>query len=165
MRVEPTEDFENPIGAKVYVYPIDDNTYKVSVDTDEPYKIDFESIGTFGKVFTNRYFSFTIHKETPIEDSGYYFIFNNINSLTLKYLRRMSVVLLNKKADIIRVEVEGTVPSREVDFLNELVNVYTEFGLKQKNETSENMVRFIDAQMAGIIDSLKTTSKLFTDFK
>lgn len=165
MRVEPTEDFENPIGAKVYVYPIDDNTYKISVDTDEPYKIEFESIGTFGKVFTNKYFSFTIYKETPIDDSGYYFIFNNINSLTLKYLRRMSVVLLNKKADIIRVEVEGTVPSREVDFLNELVNVYTEFGLKQKNEISENMVRFIDAQMAGIIDSLKTTSKLFTDFR
>ena len=38
-------------------------------------------------------------------------------------------------------------------------------GLSQKNRTSENTVRFIDAQLDQLVDSLDNAGKNFTEFR
>jgi len=162
----------NPKGIKVHIRPYENDKYKISVsgkifdkDAYEIIDIDFIREGTFGKLFKSDYFSFTIYKQAPSAENDYYFVFNDINETTLKYQKLLLVGLVDKNADIIKLSLEGTVPLHEVDFLNELVQEYIKFGLKQKNQTSENMVSFIDSQMEGIVDSLKRAGKSFTDFR
>ena len=63
------------------------------------------------------------------------------------------------------MQLVGSVLAREVDYLNALNRVYIEFGLKEKNRTSLNTVRFIDEQLKGIVDSLRIAGQNFTAFR
>ena len=78
---------------------------------------------------------------------------------------KLAVGLTDKTSEILKLTVRGTQPSREVDFLNELSNVYIQFGLREKNRTAENTVRFIESQLTGIADSLRITGQSFTNFR
>lgn len=162
----------NPCNVPVYIKPLDDNKYMISVDADyvssegsEVQKINFKTEATFGIPFTNEYFSFTLNSLSKSKESEYIFVFRDMDKLTLAYQKKMSVSLLNKKADMINLSIKGNLPAREVDFLNSLINEYSKFGLKIKNRISVNMVRFIDKQMLGVLDSLEIAGKSFSSFR
>ncbi|MGZ2371901.1 polysaccharide biosynthesis tyrosine autokinase [Ancylomarina sp. YFZ004] len=156
-------------GIPVHIVSLKGDKYLVKVDGEAMVngrlqKIDFEEQGKLGEVFQNTYFSFTLKGEAKSVNHTY-FTFNNQSRLTLSYLRKLGVSLTNKKADMIRLQLIGSVPAREVDYLNELSRVYIQFGLKEKNRTSLNTVRFIDQQLEGIVDSLKIAGQNFTAFR
>ncbi|MCY1635019.1 GumC family protein [Marinifilum sp. D737] len=160
----------NPTGLEIYIVPESENSYNISANGKVYSKggikeIEFSGNGQFGKLFENEYFSFTINKKKQNPSGKYYFVFNEIEGLALSYVRRLNVSLVDKKSDLIQLKIQGNKPARQVDYLNELTKVYMQFGLQQKNKTSLNTVRFIDDQLSGIVDSLKTAGKNFTDFR
>ena len=159
----------------IYIKNNGDGRYTVKVNSKtiqqgEEMIIDFEDVGVFGQKFSNRYFNFTLNEIYPenkdlINNSSYYFAFNDPDLLTLNYLKRLDVSSVNKNADLIRLKLEGQCPAKEITYLNELGQVYIQFGLTEKNLTSENTIQFIDEQLSEIVDTLKVTGDNFTNFR
>jgi tyrosine-protein kinase Etk/Wzc len=52
------------------------------------------------------------------------------------------------------VSVDDAVPQKGCDFLNKLTDVYLAYGVEQKNEDTENSLRFIDGQLEVITNEL-----------
>ncbi|MDQ2178536.1 polysaccharide biosynthesis tyrosine autokinase [Marinifilum sp. D714] len=168
--IESPVGIMNPTGLHIYVTPENESTYAISAKGEAYSKgvlkeIEFSGSGQFGKLFENEYFSFTINKKKQNASGKYYFVFNDAEGMALDYVRRLNVGLVDKKSELIQLKIQGNTPARQVDYLNELTKVYMQFGLQQKNQTSLNTVRFIDEQLDGIVDSLKTAGKNFTDFR
>jgi len=167
--VVETPGYANLEGIPVNIQMLNGNSFKVSVDGEamvngRPQKVEFEGQGKVGELFQNSYFSFTL-KGNVKELEDVFFKFNNQSKQTLAYLDKLVVSLTDKKADLIRLQLVGNVPAREVDYLNELNRVYIQFGLREKNRTSLNTVRFIDQQLEGVVDSLQVAGQNFTAFR
>jgi len=175
-RKEPFEviqmDGINLTNIPISIIQLDKYTYKIKVDGKAEYKGDevhvkFEKIAFFNKTFKNKYFQFKINTKQSKADRSkdYYFVFNDFDKLTLKYMESMVISLAEKKAELIHLRIDDSEPARGVDYLNELNWVYIQFGLIEKNKKSENTVHFIDAQLAGIVDSLKNAGQNFTNYR
>lgn len=72
------------------------------------------------------------------------------------YIARLKVAWAEVGAGIINLSLTGTIPEKEIDFLNALISVYAEQDLENKNETASRTVDFISQQLIQIRDSLRT---------
>lgn len=172
--VQEATNFINPKGIRIFITPTSGDNFTVSVDDEMvtegniKIKVKFEENASYGKPFVNKYFNFTLLKkvsgyDTP--DGKYYFVFNDLNDATLAYQKKLKVSLNDKKSDIILCTVQGEEASREVEFLNELIRVYTSGKMDFQNEAQRRSLDFINNQLAGISDSLNTAQNKFTDFR
>jgi len=171
--VQETPNFINAKGIRIYITPKSGDKYAIKVDGDiyrngTKTAIKFESSGTFGQPFVNKYFNFTLLKKVndfEAHNEDYYFIFNDLNDVVFSYMQRLGVVLKDKKGDVIECFTQSEEPERDVEFLNELVRVYTEGKMDFKNEADRRSLNFINSQLAGISDSLNTASTNFSNFR
>ena len=166
-----TNKADIPINVKV----ISEELFEISCDYDGKIdnldkKIAIKQEGKLGVPIVTPYFCFTLTKGVGNAKPGTlcYFKFNDPNRMTLSYSgksQKLTVSLTDKNAEILKLSVKGTQPSREVDFINELTSVYIQFGLNEKNRTSENTIEFIQSQLTGIADSLRSAGQSFTNFR
>jgi capsular exopolysaccharide synthesis family protein len=157
-------------GINLYVSPTGEGKYKVSVfgkatEGGQAFEVEFEQEGEFGKEFRNQYFNFILEENGHAADDGQYFRFNDLDALAKTYLEKIEVGAVNKNADLISLKLEGQSAIQEIQYLNELTNVYIRFGLQEKNLTSENTIHFIDRQLADIVDTLRVTGDNFSNYR
>lgn len=171
--VQETPNFINAKGVFIYITPKSGDNYTIKVDgkiyqngvkTD----VKFEASGTFDRPFINKYFNFTLLKKVnnvEAQSNNYYFVFNDLNDVVISYMQRLNVIVKDKKGDIIECSIQSEEPDRDVEFLNELIRVYTEGKMDFKNEADRRSLNFINDQLAGISDSLNTASTKFSNFR
>lgn len=80
---------------------------------------------------------------------------NNPTSVAASYISRLGVDWAELGAGIINLSLTGTIPEKEIDFLNALIAIYSEQDLERKNEAASRTVKFISAQLTQIRDSLR----------
>ena len=174
-KVVELQGWYNDFGIPIHFKAISDDLFEMSCNYEDKLngkirKINLKQNGKVGVPIVSPWFRFTLEKGEGKIEAGttYYFIFNDANRLTLSYsgkATKLAVNLTDKTSEVLKLTVKGTQPAREVDFLNELAKVYIQFGLREKNRTSENTVEFIDSQLAGIADSLRIAGQSFTNFR
>ncbi|WP_320168245.1 Wzz/FepE/Etk N-terminal domain-containing protein [Mangrovibacterium marinum] len=96
----------------VYIDPIDNEQYRITVDASTKIlgietEVDFEAKAKFNEPFENQYFSFTIQKTAPPEEGDFYFVFNDFDKQTLKNIDKLVVSRVNQNADLIKIEFTG----------------------------------------------------------
>ncbi len=168
IEVDPAE--RNLTEVPLYITGLNNKKYLISVNAEvnidgKDKQLNFEQVVEVGKKFSNKYFNFVLYETANNEGGNYYFQFNDLNNLALSYKKKLEVAAINKNADLISLKLEGQLPAAEISYLNELTNVYIQFGLKEKNLTSENTIRFIDQQLTDIVDTLKITSDNFSRYR
>lgn len=161
---------KNVTALPIQITPLNGEQYEIAVDGEANIngfqeEVEFSATGSYGKLFENEYFSFIIEKRKDHPTGDYVLVFNDLEDQAIGLVKNLNVSLVDKKSQLIRLQMQGSVPARQVDYLNELAKVYMQFGLKQKNQISHNTVRFIDEQLSGIVDSLKTAGKNFSAFR
>ena len=164
--------FNSP-GIALYITPISSSQYKLTVNGETTYngtkKVVHEaSTCTFGKPFDSDYFHFTItpnDTRDEILDRSYYFVFHESTEIATIYLNKLAVSLNDKKSDIIRLQLLGNQPQREIDYLNELISVYMQNKMSYQTETQKRSLLFIDSQLVGISDSLHAAGTNFSQFR
>ena len=171
--VQETPNFINAKGVIIYITPKSGDNYTIKVNgkifqngvkTD----VKFEASGTFDRPFINKYFNFTLLKKVnnvEARSNNYYFVFNDLNDVVISYMQRLNVIVKDKKGDIIECSIQSEEPDRDVEFMNELIRVYTEGKMDFKNEADRRSLNFINDQLAGISDSLNTASTKFSNFR
>lgn len=127
--------------------------------------VSFKERGKFNNPFKNAYFDFTLNKKNYLPGETYVLLFNDFNQLTQEYLRSVSINLEDKKSELINVQLVGPNPKKSADFINELNQVFISFGMKKKNQTSENSISFIDTTLVGISNSLKNAELNLSNYR
>ncbi len=83
------------------------------------------------------------------------------DSLALDYIERLEVTRLDKNMDLISICLKTTNPQKDIEYVNELEDAYIAYGIKQKNQASENTIRFINRQLAAVADTLGKNNDLY----
>ncbi len=132
---------------------------------------DIEKDLKVGQQFVHGDFSFKIElsKKNPfnknIVGNEYYFYKNSSNSLINSYTSRLEVDVSPERSSILWLWIVGTVPQKDADYLNKLVEVYIKQGLDEKNAHAVSVIEFIDSQLEGVSDSLNKTENNLQIFK
>lgn len=130
--------------------------------------IEFSQKGAFGSEFKNNHFNFTLQKNAGVQLSpgeNFIIVFNDDGELANLYRDRLDVSVGEDNSSLLYIRLRSAQPSRDVSYLNELVSVFSQYGLEEKNKTADNTLRFINRQLAGVTDSLMLASEDFTDFR
>jgi tyrosine-protein kinase Etk/Wzc len=98
-------------------------------------------------------------------NNKYFFYFNDFNSLVLSFKNRLKVQTLAESSSILWLWMTGSVPEKDADYLNKIVEVYIKHGLEEKNQVAVSTIAFIDNQLKTIIDSLTTSQDNLQNFR
>ena len=120
-------------------------------------EVNIEQVAKFGQPFTNEFFNFTLNMRNGETDQTYLLRFNNLHALTSQYMNKTKIGLEEINSDLISIQITGENPHKEADFINELNNVFIQFGMENKFQNSEKSMEFIDSQLARIEQSLGTS--------
>ena len=164
------DNSKNEVGYKLEVEPLNDNEFEISGDGEifqdgEKKNVKFKERGSYNSTFKNSYFEFVLNKKNCIPGEKYYLVFNDINEMTQKYLKDVQISLENKKSELINVQLTGSNPKKNEDFINQLNQVFITYGLKKKNQVSENSINFIDTTLNGISNTLKNAEYNLSNYR
>ncbi len=124
---------------------------------------------SFGETIETENFSFKLQKQPIFDESfigkEFLFFFHDINNLTKKRLKNLTIAPINKEASIININSKGEVARKELDFLNQLASNYIQLGLDEKNQMAANTITFINQQLQDVSDSLLTAENKLENFK
>lgn len=171
LTVEEPTTFINPKGIPLQIKTLSNDRYELRVEAkgnEVAQNINFTAEGYYNRPFVNEYFNFTLvknNKETIAPNQNYRFVFNDLNNLTQNYQKRVQISLKEKSSDIILCAISGQIPSKECEFINELIKVYISSKMKLQDEAQRRSLLFIDNQLSGISETLDSASKQFTDFR
>ena len=171
------------LGIAFHVDILDNNAFELSAKAEDvrqyiPFKktyteqtrVSFNYSGkhNFGETIEVNNFAFKIYKQPIFDESfigkEFFFVFHDIDNLTKKRLKNLTVETINKEASIIKINSNGEVARKELDFLNQLANNYIQLGLDEKNQMAANTITFINQQLKDISDSLLNTENRLENF-
>lgn len=133
------------------------NDKSFSLKSEESEK---EEVFDFGKelVFNTHHLIFEIKEEevvAPFINKEYNLIIHNPDQVARSYSGRLGIEWAEVGAGILTLSLEGTVPQKEIDFLNGLIIRYQQNDLDRKNLAATRTVAFINTQLENISDSLR----------
>jgi len=139
-------------------------------------KVSIDEEFLFGQPIKSSFFNFTIklsNKYSPDFDYegsdlytyDYFFKLNKEADLTNYFREALRISFLYKDASILELKLKGEHPEIICDFLNKLTETYLMAELEQKNQMANSTIEFIDRQISGISDSLKTAENKFQKFR
>ncbi|MDD4143471.1 MAG: polysaccharide biosynthesis tyrosine autokinase [Prolixibacteraceae bacterium] len=161
---------ENVQNVPLKIVMVNSNEYSIKVKGEanlhgNTYNLDIEETRKFGEPFLNDYFNFTLEKGTGVQGESYLLNFNNLNTLTNKFMKITQISKENINTDVISIIIEGETPGKNVKFINELNQVFIEFGIENKNKNSENSLKFVNDQLSRIQNSLEKSEKNYSNYR
>lgn len=151
---------------QVFVTILSEDEYRLEIDEN----INVDKVLKFGEQFVHELLNFNIAKRkdifkiNPIKNK-YYFIINDLNSLTNRYKSKIGISVNDKKGSVLYLTLQGEVPKKEADYLNKIGEVYVRSGLEEKNKIAENTINFIEDQLNNITDSLEIVENNLQNFR
>jgi capsular exopolysaccharide synthesis family protein len=166
--VPPTA--KNAESVLLEIVALDNKTYRIEASGETRMngylqEVNFEQVAKFGQPFANEFFNFTLNMRNGETGQTYLLRFNNLHALTSQYMNKTKIGLEEINSDLISIQITGENPHKEADFINELNNVFIQFGMENKYQNSEKSMVFIDSQLARIEQSLGTAEEKYSDFR
>lgn len=157
--------FFNPDGSFNLVLEENDITifdYKNDRVVGKKDELEINIKGKLGQVIETEDFKFIVQlideNDITIEEGKQYGfqLYTNIN-LTRIYQGKLLFTIVDKKATVINVSMETTSVQRGKDIINELIRVYSESNLAEKNHIANMTIEYIDSQLKEVSRSLNLT--------
>ncbi len=157
------------LGLSFYLKPKDNNSFILEVKgkSKNGKKINFSGEYQFNQIIQNDDFKikivptgkeFKFYKYKFSVDSPIVTAQNIINS-------NLSVSRRNKKANILDISYQDSVPMRAKEFVNELTNVYLKRNIEQKTQNATQTLKFINQQLQLLQGNLQKSQKNIEEFK
>lgn len=148
---------------------IDDRQYQVakyseSIDDIAWTKFRFNDTVAFNGInLVVRRNSFPWDK--TVEGIPLIFNYSDPANLTGSYVGRLEVSWAEEGSGVMNLNINGTNPAKEIDFLNGLISQYQLYDLEKKNQAASRTIDFISDQLVGISDSLRQVEHQLETFK
>ncbi|CAN5521122.1 tyrosine-protein kinase domain-containing protein [soil metagenome] len=115
-------------------------------------------------------FRFTAYKKdniiyNRIINNRYIFKIVNPYDLTNSYRNKLIVMPMVEDPSLLRLSLNGTIPKKEIDFLNKLTEIYRQEEVRKKNIIASKTISFIDSQLKNITDSLNFIENKLANFR
>lgn len=81
------------------------------------------------------------------------------------YQKAIEIELLDKKTPVIGLSIKDEVPERGEDVLNDLIRVYNDAALAEKNRMTQSTLDFIDQRLASLTGEVSTAEKAVEAFR
>lgn len=95
----------------------------------------------------------------------YFFQLNDLSSLVNEYQLRLKVRPTDHESRILELTTRGTVPTKETQFLNTLMNTYVQDDLNQKNQVGGKTVAFLDNEISKLAQSKTRSAASLSSFR
>ena len=160
----------NAKGGVIEVTMLNENEYNIQV-TGETHlngyaqEINIDEKLKFGEPFTNEFYSFTLNRRNGQVGEIYILLFNNLDALTNNYLEKTKIYTEQENSNIITILISGHSKQKEADFINELTNVFIEFGMDTRFARSQSSEEFIDSQLERLRNSVTSSEERFSDYR
>ncbi|MDC0303415.1 polysaccharide biosynthesis tyrosine autokinase [Flavobacteriales bacterium] len=135
---------------------------------------EMEQTVAFGEGFSNELGHFRLNKTKMFESmvigdsalsQNYTLTYRSTDLLATRYLDLLKVSEARDQASILLLALEDRKRQRGVDLLNALLNVYIQNNIEKKNQLASNSLKFIDNQLAVIIEDLENLENNIKSFK
>lgn len=163
IKIEPGF-YNNPIEVKFVDSQTLDLKYQLAKENKT---ISAKAIGGIFYVTTNQFslkFSITDAKNIRYNDK-YRIVLYHPNSFVSTYLPKINVSILNEAAKTIKITVQENDPLKAADIANTIASEFREYDKVKKQESSNNIVNYIDEQLAFIEDSLYSSENKIDNYK
>ena len=160
--------------AKTYVVDISSKNagtynFKTGKSADLEGPVDIHAVCFNDKPYENQNLKFKVKFNrdfSPIpEESAYYFIIHDLNSLAESYLKKLEVKPITRESNIVEMNLKGKVPPKEVIFMNTLMEVYVTSELQKRHQLGLKTIEFIDNQLTNVSEELKQTEGSLESFR
>ncbi|WP_332912451.1 hypothetical protein [Algoriphagus boritolerans] len=120
----------------------------------------------FGETVESGQSRFVVNKVKGMRDGDQLsFVIHNPISVIDDYSRSILVRPINSYGTVLQVSMTTKVVEKGRDYVNALMDSYIEYNLKEKNQMTENTLRFLDEQLNIVEDSLKFVERKMLNFK
>ncbi|MCB0769800.1 MAG: polysaccharide biosynthesis tyrosine autokinase [Flavobacteriales bacterium] len=118
--------------------------------------------------FVGDHLSFRISfPEDRTYDDGttYHFVLKSLEDLVSSYQDRTGAAQLSKESNIVNLAIQGEAITKEVTFLNKLMETYIEGELYKQQQKGIKTIAFIDDQIGSVSDSLQKVESTMESFR
>src|SRR5574344_2095833 len=113
-------------------------------------------------------FRLILNEDIPFKNnltkSSYSFVINDIDEIA-KEFNSTKIDLINKESTIINIAFNYPNQKKAIDYLNMLCKLYIDLTFEEKNYMNTSTIKFVDAQIANIADSLTKTERIREEFQ
>lgn len=121
-------------------------------------KWNFSYAGETGKLIQTNDLSIIVEPRDTLKRidtrGSYGFKFNTINSISEAVSSKLEFTIADRQATVINISLLTESPSKGIDIVNELMNVYSNHNLERKNHIATITIDYIEKQLNEISDSL-----------
>jgi capsular exopolysaccharide synthesis family protein len=149
---------------------VDENNFSFYETEDDENNGVKKGLYPFNEEIDYKGFRFTAYKKDDFNVkklAGRRYIFRTINpiNLTNSYRKRLMVMPMIEDPSVLRVTLNGTIPQKDIDFINKLIELYRQDEIRKKNLIASKTISFIDSQLKNITDSLNFIESKLERFK
>lgn len=103
----------------------------------------------------------------PVESNSIHFYFSLIpvKDAANQVLSQVNIAPSNKESTVIDLSIQGEVPERGEDILNELLAVYNQAAILDKNQLAANTLKFVDERLGYVSHELDSVEGQLQRFK
>ena len=148
---------------KFYINLSTDTTFGYTEEEDDPIK-DY----SYGKKIMTPVGGIIITPNSQYfkEYKGYRFMvsMSPVGQLAQSYQKSIEIAQIEKESSIVNISLNSSVQKRSVDFINEIINVYNNNGIKDKKAIADKTSSFINDRINEISSSLSSVDQNAVDF-
>jgi len=143
---------------------IKNKLYKI-FDIPTPNLLKFERVYRYDENITTPWFKIKVKKIFEPTKKSYKFSIVPNQYMYGFVQSRVEVAPLSNYGSIIRVSFKDNVPFRAKEIVDAIINAYSEEKVRQKSESANRTLSFIDSQLEAIHKSLKESASRLQNFK
>jgi capsular exopolysaccharide synthesis family protein len=168
-----TERYQLPIEIEV-VGAVVPSTVKLQITDDGHFICGVDSDGSEKKEYrfgdtvncnNNSFIVRTTQGLSRIVGEKYLVKFSKPEQIAANYIGKLKVSWAQQGSSVVNLDISGTIPQKEIDFLEKLISFYQEYDLTKKNQAAIRSLSFIENQLKTIGDSLKNFENQLEAFK
>ena len=114
------------------------------------------------KFLPNKYYKPTNNSD---KDNSFYFSLVSIKKAANSILDQIKISSSSKQSTVIELGIEGEVPKRAEDILNELLQVYDQAAILDKNVLAANTLKFVQDRLKFVSNELDSVERQLQSFK
>ncbi len=123
-----------------------------------------------GDVYNNYGFNFVVEKRDSSQsfhsgNSRWLVWFESPANMANSYRYSLKVEPVKEYASVFTLSFDAYSPQQGADYLNKLMDIYIDQGLELKSRAADNTIKFIEAQLGLISDSLTLAENRMENFR
>jgi len=157
---------------------LNDQTFKVTILDHDKFNlknenkngITLDTVYHFGQnIFIDSFrFKLILIPDFPpnqLTSNTFLFRFNKIQSLAYQYKNELKVEPIDKESSVLSITLEAAMPDKQIDFINKLIEIYLRENMDEKNRAVTNTIKYIDAELLSISNSMGSIENRLERFK